>query len=374
MSARARLRVSAASPPSLRAADRKARSVPLPHKALLVSRFGARAAHVPVVVGPAVAEALRRRGACAASLDSVVFLPHERVGPDLLAHEVAHALQQMQGGADPLTALLDCPGLVERLAHAPVLPEIARAETEARQAETTEQAMPGLPQMSLPPGVVSLRRTDSVPARDTTSVPAPAPAEAQHEPVTGSPSQLPAAIAPEPQAGKSDGVPSFAPPELAEPTLDPALAAQRDAETAAAREALALADSPAAVMMAYGQMPPSQQALVQPDLGARLGEAAGVANASLAETTPEIQVESRGGDGPLPMPAPVAVPADAADVALAPAPDPTVVVPDAPVQPVLQVDPGYGPQIERRFAESSTPERVGESIEAVSTRNPGVQT
>lgn len=150
MSARARLRVSAASPPSLRAADRKARSVPLPHKALLVSRFGARAAHVPVVVGPAVAEALRRRGACAASLDSVVFLPHERVGPDLLAHEVAHALQQMQGGADPLTALLDCPGLVERLAHAPVLPEIARAETEARQAETTEQAMPGLPQMSLP--------------------------------------------------------------------------------------------------------------------------------------------------------------------------------------------------------------------------------
>ncbi|WP_168846256.1 hypothetical protein, partial [Sphingomonas sp. S2M10] len=177
-----------------------------------------------------------------------------------------------------------------------------------------------------------------------------------------------------PEAGQSDVAPSFAPPGFVEPTLDPALAARRDAAAAAARDALAAADSPDAVMAAYGAMAPSQQAVVQPELGARLGAAAATSNGKLGEATPTVAVESRGGDGPLPMPAPVAVPLDAPDLALAPAPEPTVLVPDGPAQPSLGVDPSYGREIERRFTESTTPERVEESLDAVSTANPGIAT
>src|SRR3954464_3362981 len=126
MKAQARLKVSA-SPAALHATRAHAQPAPLPHKALMVARYGRRAAHVPVVTGPAIAESLRRRGARAASLDGVVLLPNDRIGPDLVAHEVAHALQQVTGGANALAALADLPGLVARLAHAPSLPEGASA-------------------------------------------------------------------------------------------------------------------------------------------------------------------------------------------------------------------------------------------------------
>jgi Domain of unknown function (DUF4157) len=379
MKAQARLRVSAASPAGLRAADAAARPATIPHRGLMISRFGAKAAHVPVVIGPAVAESLRRKGARAASYDGVVLLPHEAVGPDLVAHEVAHALQQLAGGADALAALADPVLLVERLAHAPVLPEHARAETEALLSENTAEAAAVSPQAVLPPGVVSLRRPGEVPSGDVATLPAepvtpvaPAPVATPVAATTPAPAANAAAAAP--QAGESDIAPTFAPPAFVEPTLDPALAAQREAEAAAARDALAAADSPEAVMTAYAAMQPSVQAQVQPELGARLAAASATSNAGLAQATPAITVESRGGDGPLPMPAPVAVPADAAAIDLGNAAQPDMSVPAGPEQPVLSVDPGYGPGIERRFNESSTPERVGESIDEVSTRNPGIET
>ncbi len=377
MKAQARLRMSASSPVLARTTDRSARTVPMPHQGLMVGRYGKRAAHVPVVIGPAVAESLRRRGAAGASLDGVIFLPNERVGPDLVAHEIAHALQQMRGGADGLAAVNDIGTLIQRLAHAPVLPESAHAEAVARASQNTAEAPPQATQPALPPGVVSLRRIGA-PATHDAAPEAPVPA--QTVPETRAPetraagTSAPATETVAPQAGEGDIAPSFAPPEAVEPTLDPAIAAQRAAMADAAREALAAADSPETVMAAYGLMAPSQQAVIQPELGALLGEAATASNGKLGEATPEIKVESRGGDGPLPMPAPVAVPADAPDIELEAAADPTVVVPDAPAQPVLRVDPGYGTSIERRFSESATAERIEESVDAVSTSNPGIQT
>ncbi|WP_168847003.1 DUF4157 domain-containing protein, partial [Sphingomonas sp. S2M10] len=146
MKAHARLRATAATPATARA-ERGARAVPLPHHGILVGRFGQRAAHLPVVVGPAVAESLRRRGAKGASLDGVIFLPNEQVGPDLVAHEVAHALQQLQGGAAGLAH--DLPGLIDRLAHAPALPASAPAEVEARSAEHIATVAPAAPVRSI---------------------------------------------------------------------------------------------------------------------------------------------------------------------------------------------------------------------------------
>ncbi|MBO9621261.1 MAG: hypothetical protein J7500_00980 [Sphingomonas sp.] len=372
MKAQARLRASAA-PTATARADRGARAVPLPHRGIIVSRYGGRAAHIPVVVGPAVAESLRRRGAKGASLDGVVFLPNEQVGPDLVAHEVAHALQQLQGGAPALAN--DLPTLIDRLAHVPVLPESAPAEVEAQAGENTAQVAHDPVHGTLPPGVVSLRRLADTPVHD--AAPQPAPAPESPTPATPAPPTAQAAPTPEaaaPEAAQGDIAPTFTPPEFVEPTLDPEVAAQREAAAAAAREALAAADSPEAVMAAYGTMAPSQQAAVQPELGARLGDAATASNAKLGEATPVIEVESRGGDGPLPMPRPVAVPADAPDIELDAAADPTVLVPEGPVQPQLRVDPAYGPAIERRFTESSTAERVEESLDAVSTANPGIET
>ncbi|MBN8832049.1 MAG: hypothetical protein J0G94_15840 [Sphingomonadales bacterium] len=78
MKALARLRVSTANAATART-DQGARTVPMPHHGIMVSRYGRRAAHIPVVVGPAVAESLRRRGARGAALDGVVFLPGERI-------------------------------------------------------------------------------------------------------------------------------------------------------------------------------------------------------------------------------------------------------------------------------------------------------
>lgn len=374
MKAQARLRNTASGPAMIRAADRSARHVPMPHRALMIGRYGKNAAHVPVVIGPAVAASLRRRGAMAASFDGVIFLPHERVGPDLVAHEVAHALQQARGGSDALAALNDMPALVERFAHATVLPEQAPAEIEARREENTANAAAAAPpETHLPPGVVSLRRMNGVPRKDASPVPA-APARESPAPAPQAAVTEGTASTPAPPAGEADISPTFAPPAFVEPTLDPALTAQREAEATAAREALAAADSPEAVMAAYGAMAPSIQALVQPTLGARLGEAAATSNHSLGEVTPEIRIESRGGDGPLPMPAPVAVPAQSADIDMGDATAPTMLVPDAPTQPVLRVDPAYGPAIEARFRQNISAERIEESIDAASTSNPGIET
>lgn len=346
----------------------------------MVARFGSRAAHVPVLTGPAVARQLGHQGAAAASLDGVVLLPHERVGPHIVAHEVAHALQQTAGGADAQAAMADAPALLERMAHAPVVPEGARAETEARVGEATAQAVPAAPQSTLPPGVVSLRRTGRTPPVDVP--PASAPEASNRTPAPPS-AAMPAgaqAEAAHPDASAAsaapatDSAPTFALPEFVEPTLDPAAASERAAAAAAAQQALAAADSPDAVMAAYAAMPPSQQAAVQPGLGARLAETAASSNAALGEAMPEVAVRSRGGDGPPPTPAAVRVPADAPALDLGSAPAPTLAVPEAPAQPTMRVDPAYGPALERRFAESATPERVGESIEAVSTRNPGIET
>ena len=371
MKAQARLRASTAHAAALQGGERAAKTTPLPHKALIVARFGARAAHVPVVIGPAVAESLRRRGAGAASLDGIVFLPHERVGPDLVAHEVAHALQQLAGGAQP--APTDLGLLVERLLRAPVAPAGAPAEAEARASESTARSLPDAPGTTLPPGVVSLRRPDP-PAGAAPNLASGSATSASAASEGAAAAPAPALVAATPQTADGDIAPTFAPPALVEPTLDPALAAQRTEAAAAAREALASAESPQAVMSAYAAMAPSVQAEVQPELGTRLGQASAMSNAGLGAATAAVAVASRGGDGPLPMPPPVVVPADVAEIDLGDAARPSVVVPDGPAQPVLRVDPACGPAIEQRFRQSTSPERIEESIDAVVTGNPGIAT
>ncbi len=343
-----------------------------PHRALMVARFGRRAAHVPVFVGPAVAQQLGRKQAQGAAIDGAVFLPNEGADADLVAHELAHALQQPEAGG-----LADAPpaALLERLAHAPVLPEHSRAEAIAEQAADGAGSAPAdLAAAPLPAGVAALRRT--VPEGEATTAPAPVTPRADPPapaPATSGPDNAaPAAVTP--AAGEADIAPTFAPPEFAEPTIDPAVAAQRAAEAAAAQEAMAAAESPAGVMDAYSTMAPSQKALAMGGLQGRLEASNATANTKLAEATPAVSVATRGEDAALPLPAPITVPTDAPDITPADAAAPTVDVPAAPEQPTLSVPPTFNHEMERHFTESATPERVDDQIDAVSTRNPGIQT
>ncbi|WP_086606612.1 eCIS core domain-containing protein [Erythrobacter donghaensis] len=373
MKLRARLRSGTADV----AATRAVRRAEVPHRALMIARFGRRAAHVPVFIGPAVAQSLRRKQAQGAAIDGVIFLPHERVGSDLVAHELAHAMQQPEAGLRE-TGLGDAPpaALLERLAHAPVLPEHSRAEAAADQA--AEGAGPvDLTATPVAPGVAALRRT--VPEGEATSAEPPVPTRSE-EPArsdTSAASGSAGTASPEaaaPAAADTDIAPTFTPPEFVEPTIDPALAAQRAAEAAAAQEAMANAESPAGVMDAYATMAPSQKAAAMGGLQGQLEASNATAHGKLAEATPAITVETGGEDTALPLPPPITVPTDAPDITPADAAAPTVEVPAAPEQPTLAVPPTFNHEMERRFTESATPERVDDQIDAVGTGNPGIQT
>jgi hypothetical protein len=368
MKARARLQASTADVATRRAVRR----TEMPHRALMIARFGGKAAHVPVFIGPAVAQSLQRRQAQGAAVDGVIFLPTERVASDLVAHELAHAMQQPDAGLQEAAPTM----LLDRLAHAPVLPEHSRAE-RAADLVADGAAPVDSAAAALPPGVVALRRT--TPGADTASPPV---ATRTEEPTRAAPAPAAAAAGPSAEAATpagsaaadSDIAPTFTPPEFAEPTLDPAVAAARAAEAAAAEEAMQAAESPAAVMDAYSGMAPSQKAVAMGGLQGRLEGSNTAAHAKLVEATPAVSVETRGEDQALPLPAPISVPTDAPDITPADAAAPTIDVPAAPTQPVLSVPPNFNHEMERHFTESATPERVSDQLDAVSTSNPGVQT
>lgn len=229
MKMRARLRAGTADV----AATRAVRRAEVPHRALMIARFGRRAAHVPVFIGPAVAQSLRRKQAQGAAIDGVIFLPHERVGSDLVAHELAHAMQQPEAGLGDAAPA----ALLERLAHAPVLPEHSRAEVAADRA--AEGVGPvDLAATPVAPGVAALRRT--VPEGEANSAEPAVPTRSEEPDRSDAPAASGSAEAASPEAAASAAVdtdiaPTFTPPEFVEPTIDPALAAQRAAEAAAAQ-------------------------------------------------------------------------------------------------------------------------------------------
>ena len=345
------------------------RRVSLPHRVTLTSRYGSRVAHLPVYTGPAVRQALRRRGADGAAVDGAVFLPATTATLDVVAHEVVHALQQR-----PTTS--DGEALLDRLEHGSVAPAEGAAEHEAGALEGGPAE--GGPAEAVPPGVVALRRlVGPAPERSATgtsssssSAPEPARPGSAPEVQRDGPGPGPSSSA----AGDAATAPTFTPPAVPDTALDPAEAAAREAAKQEAEAALAAADSPSAVMAAYAGMAPSVKAASSADLGSRIAGTTDSATAELAADTPQVSARLSGEEGDLPAPPPVVVPgATAASPRTDPA-APPIDVPSGPEQPTLRPDPGYGPMIERTFASGASPEAVGEQIEDVSTRNPGIET
>jgi phage-related protein len=345
------------------------RAAPLPHKSTMMSRFGQRAAHVPVFTGPAVADVLKRRQSDAAALDGVIFLPHGGVPADLVAHELVHALQQ--GPANDVR--LDPSRLVADLARAPAL--AARSPAESEAVAGTEAGASHLPEHSLPAGMVALRRTGALTdAASPEAAVTPAPPRAPETQATAPGASASEAPATEAGAGSETGIaPTFSLPGLPDTTLDPAVAAAREAEAQAAEAALAAVASPSAVMDAYASMAPSVKARNMGTLGTRISEANVQSTARLAAATPAIEAKISGSEGNMPSPPPIALPGETAAGDLAVPDAPAIDVPAGPEQPVIVEDPGYGRSIERIFASGADAERIDENIDSVSTRNPGIE-
>jgi phage-related protein len=340
----------------------------LPHRATMANRFGSRVAHLPVYTGPKVDAALRKRGAEAAALDGAVFLRDENPSAELVAHEVVHALQQ------PLVSG-DGEALLSRLERAPEVPAESRAENEAEVlADPGARAGDLAVRHDVAPGTVALRRSGSdVPTVDAPEA-SPEPASepvAQSEPVSeeaqsGEPARAESEV--------SEPAPTFAPAEVPETALDPEAEAAREAERAAAEEALAAADTPTAVMDAYAAMPPSVKAIHTPTIDQRVASANASDTGDLAERTPTLEASLSGEESELPSPEPITVPEEVSAEDPAAPPEPEIEVPAAPEQPANVQETGVLDAITRLFSSGADPEAIEDRVQSVSTSNPGIET
>lgn len=367
----ARAKISARTQPKVSAPQRVER-IALPHRAAMASRYGSAVAHLPVYSGPAVATALKRRGAEGAAVDGAIFLPDAAVAADLVAHEVVHALQQPLFAGDGIAAL-------HQLEVAPACASQSAVENEAQVLAGSEGVLgDSAPVHTLPAGVVALRRSGpdtsaEVPASETAT---PSSTPAVSEPVAvaevAAPQQDASATAT--AATETQVAPTFTAPGVPESALDPAAMAAREAAKVEAEAALAAADSPSAVMDAFAHMAPSVKALNSSELGTRLADANASSTGELTAQTPQISAQLSGAAENLPAPAPIVVPGEKVAAPLAKAAAPEIKVPAGPEQPQLRTDPAYGPAIERMFSSGADPKRIGHQIDKVSTSNPGIQT
>ena len=135
-----------------------AERVTLPHRAKLEERFGHPLGGIDVFAGPRSAQALRRLGARAATHGRTIFLAEAEAPIDVVAHEVAHALQATGSS-------------VSQSAAATVEPDGSRPEREAQRAAGWTAQRDGPMEISegLRPGTIALLRR-SAPA---TSDPSP---------------------------------------------------------------------------------------------------------------------------------------------------------------------------------------------------------
>lgn len=366
VSARARLRVGAT-----HGTPSGVQRIALPHRAAMVTRYGGQVAHLPVYSGPGVVRALERRGADGASVDGAILLPAATVPPELVAHEVVHALQQVAAHSDG-------PTLVHRLESAPAAGGRSAAENEAGVLTHPESQPAPTPQHLMPAGVIGLRRSTGGPPAAERPAPTPLePARPATEQTADSRSTAhpePASADSSPAAMEAGASPTFSPAPVPATALDPADAAARQAAKAAAETALADAETPSAVLDAYAQMAPSVKAVTSADLGTSVARTSEGSTSEMAAATAEVSVRLDGEQGALPLPAPIVVPGEQAAATPTTPAAPEIDVPAAPDQPEVRTDPGFGPMIEHVFGAGATPEAVGEQIEEVSTRNPGIRT
>lgn len=297
---------------------------PLPWRAELERHFERPLPYLTAYQGPAVEAALAHDNAAAAVKGDAVLLPQDADKP-LVAHEIAHILQQDTSAdrSDP-----------------------AQAEVEAYRAErhvAADQYVPNT-ETALPAGAVALRSNDALDEEalvqgsdreaasnfsDALNEEQPAQtAQAEQttetpQPTGGSGESVLGDVAPgEPIA--EDPVPTFEPPAMPEIEVDEAAAEATQAE---AEAALSGADEADGLVSAFKDAPPSVKALHHDQLDGEIGEMAEKDQTDFEAEMPEFPAEMSGTDD-LVEPRAVLIPeareAQLEDGNLAPPPEPEV--------------------------------------------------
>ncbi len=296
---------------------------PLPYRQELEAQFNADLGGIRVYKGPEVDAALHAEGAQAAVQGEAVLLSANS-GKPIVAHEVAHILQQRATGPR---------GMEDA------------AEAEAARAEALVAAGRPVPDLSagLYPGAVAFRRVEELDEADLvvgsdreaaqefeaaveeSAAPDPDVAGAQTSAQTDESRAEPRATDAtadvnlgEPIPG--DPVPTFEPAPMPDIEID-------EAATAEAEEALAGAEDADGLMVAFKDAPPSVKAMHHDRLEGEVGEMAAQDQAGFEAELPEFQAQMSGTDdvaAPEPVQTPEAREAQLEDGAPPPPPEPQV--------------------------------------------------
>ncbi|MCQ0091218.1 DUF4157 domain-containing protein [Roseovarius sp. M141] len=296
---------------------------PLPYRQELEAQFNADLGGIRVYKGPEVDAALHAEGAQAAVQGEAVLLSANS-GKPIVAHEVAHTLQQRATGPRGMEGA---------------------AEAEAAQAEALVAAGRPVPDMSagLYPGAVAFRRVEELDEADLV-VGSDREAAQEFEASVEDPAAPDPAVTSAQTGAQTDesraepgGTDAMAPVNLGEPipdepvpTFEPAPMPDieiDEAATAEAEEALAGAEDADGLMVAFKDAPPSVKAMHHDRLEGEVGEMAAQDQASFEADLPEFQAQMSGTDevaAPEPVQTPEAREAQLEDGAPPPPPEPQV--------------------------------------------------
>lgn len=377
-------------PPGASAADlldaaTGAQAQPLPYAAELADRFGTDLSWVTVHTGPVVTEALDRLNAQAATRDRDIFLRDRSAPVQVVAHEVAHALQARAG-------VRGAPS--ERTAEVVGAATAEEAEAGRLAGSGTHLRAPVRPAEGLAPGAIALLRrgadpgagapgpADDRPApsitvapRDRVSpepLPTPAVPQPAPEPVIASPAEAGVRSA----AAEPDTAAAFAVPAVPELSASPEQVAAQAAAAAAAEAALAAAGSAAEVLHAFADAPPTVKAQQSAALNSRVDTVLPAETEEWQAAVPTIDADLSGSDTEPPTAIRVEAPTGTATELESgtPGPAPVPDLPDtaAPHPYTANDEVGLG------FARLTDPapeqlaDAIGDSLSDVRTSDPSV--
>ncbi|WP_298407996.1 DUF4157 domain-containing protein, partial [uncultured Chloroflexus sp.] len=304
----------AADVPALLAQAAAQPAVALPYRATLEARFSRRLDQIAVYAGPLAQAALTFLHAEALTHQGAIFLADPHPPLEVVAHEVVHVLQMRSGALDaspqPGEAAIGGAGTgwsedgaVQH--EAPIVPATAPAEHEATLLTAQAQrvtATPLVPPLvvttTLPPAAVALRRaaTPAPPTNEPAAETFRRTAERKHRPAAPAPetprpvsalSPVPSTV---PPAIEPDQPPCELPPPSA-PGVSEADVAAREAEQAQAAAALAAAEGPETLMVAFAAAPPTIKAQHAATLGSETNRLAKEEQAAFSAELPDLHAE-----------------------------------------------------------------------------------
>ena len=383
--ATARARATLSRPPQENLLASDSERIALPHRELLEERFGRPLDTIEVYASPRVAGALRGMHAVSAARGEQIFLSSPSAPLDVVAHEVAHALQPVTAApsrrADGSHDVEPAGSAAEREAtdvaaevSRPTVPAAAVSVSEGIGADTL--ALLRMPSHRTGDDI-TLGTTSAIPDTARPGAPAAAPAAVEAEPALSpaQPSPAPAAAPPGSTAPDDAAAGGLQLPPAAQLTVDTEQLAARETAIAEAEAALASAATPAALLQAYAEAPPTVKARQAASLENDVAAVATTEAEQWQSDVPELHASLDGAEPPskqVPVLAPPARPIELVGTAVAPAPEPQL--PDVEVPGPFETHADAANAFSR-FTEPDPAvlaSQIGDSLDSVQTVDPAV--